>query len=149
MIRDLDPAEFGGAGYGGMGYGGMGYGGASYGGPPPAPAQVIRGGGRAGSRPAPRVSSATGSAAANALDHDWRLRRILGERAGRAGRHALDLVDDVHAVGDATEHRVAPALTVLGLVIEERVVGDVERTTATSPSADRWFAPSRPSRACS
>ena len=35
MIRDLDPAEFGGAGYGGAGYGGMGYGGASYGGPPP------------------------------------------------------------------------------------------------------------------
>lgn len=32
MLRELDPAEFGGAGYGGMGYSGAGYGGASYGG---------------------------------------------------------------------------------------------------------------------
>lgn len=32
MLRDLDPAE-----YGGQGYGGQGYGGASYGGPPPPP----------------------------------------------------------------------------------------------------------------
>jgi hypothetical protein len=33
-IRDLDPAEYGGAGYGGMGYGGATYGGATYGTPP-------------------------------------------------------------------------------------------------------------------
>ena len=37
MLRDLDPAEYGGGSYGGVGYGGMGYGGGTYGGPPPPP----------------------------------------------------------------------------------------------------------------
>jgi hypothetical protein len=37
MLRDLDPAEYGGASYGGMGYGGAGYGGMTYGRPPPPP----------------------------------------------------------------------------------------------------------------
>ena len=37
MLRDLDPAEYGGQGYGGAGYGGASYGGTGYGGPPPPP----------------------------------------------------------------------------------------------------------------
>ena len=43
-----------------------------------------------------------------------------------AGLHLLDRVDDLAAVDDLAEHRVAPALRRLGLEVEEAVVGGVD-----------------------
>src|SRR6185436_21058223 len=57
-------------------------------------------------------------------DDDHRLhRRVLFERSDFAGSDRADIVDDLHALGDPTEHCIAPPAR---LRIERQVVGDVE-----------------------
>src|SRR5689334_19071218 len=46
--------------------------------------------------------------------------------AGVPRRHALDAVDDIRTGDDAAEHAITPTLRARPLVIEKRVVGDVD-----------------------
>src|SRR6185437_15498901 len=58
-------------------------------------------------------------------DHDVVLRHVLVESRG-SGSDGGDAIDDRRSVDDATEHAVAVALRTRTLVVEERVVGDVD-----------------------
>ena len=76
-----------------------------------------------------------------ALDQDRFERGVLRERPARAGRHARDPVDHVHALDHAAEHRVAPAR---GRRVERDVVGDVDvelrGAAVRSPRCAPWRA---------